>query len=93
MVKKTTVKAVETPLYSVSLNLAGTTLEGTGDSVLEALRAIKKPVKITTKSILTVSKGDKKHSRPLTVPLAQRLFYPAAQIYHAKSFELLLKHA
>lgn len=92
MAKKTTVKkAVETPLYSVSLNLAGTTLEGSGDSVLAALKQLRKPVKITTKSVITVTKGDKSHSRPLTIPLAQRLFYPAAQIYQAKNFELLLK--
>lgn len=76
---------------SVSLQLDKTTLEGSGATVLEALRAIKKPVKITTKSVLTVTKGDKKHSRPLTIPLAKRMFYPGAQLYHAKNLELLLK--
>ena len=38
-----------------------------------------------------VTHGEKKHSRALTIPLAKRLFYPAAQIFHAKNFELLLK--
>lgn len=84
-------KAEGAPQFSVSLQLDKTTLEGHGATVLEALRAIKKPVKITTKSVLTVSRGDKKHSRGLTIPLAKRLFYPAAQIYHAKAWELLLK--
>lgn len=79
------------PQFSVSLRLDQTTLEGKGATVLEALQAIKKPVKITTKSVLTVARGDKSHSRALTIPLAKRLFYPAAQIYHAKNLELLLK--
>ena len=76
---------------SVTLQLGDTTLEGSGGSVLEALRSLKKPTKITTKSVLTVTKGDKKHSRPLTIPLAKRLFYPASQLYHAKNLELLMK--
>ena len=86
-----TIALPEDEKYSISLKLDNTILEGTGATVLDALRAIKKPVKITTKSILTVSKGDKKHSRPLTIPLAKRLFFPAAQIYHAKNLELLMK--
>lgn len=87
--KTTTPKKKHT--YVVSLAIGGVILEGKGENVLTALRAIKKPVKITTKSVLTVKKGNKSHSRPLTIPLATRLFYPAAQIYHAKNLELLLK--
>lgn len=77
--------------FSISLKLDNTTLEGIGATVLDALRAIKKPVKITTKSFLTIKKGEKTHSRALTVPLAKRLFYPATQIYWAKNLQLLLK--
>src|SRR3990167_11054745 len=84
-------KVVEDFPYHIALKLDKTTLEGSGKTVLEALRSIKKPIKITTKSVLTVSNGEKKHSRPLTIPLAKRLFYPAAQIYLAKSYELLMK--
>lgn len=79
------------PQFSVSLKLDTTTLEGSGATVLEALRAVQKPVKITTKSVLTISKGAKKHSRALTIPLAKRLFYPASQLYWARDFERLLK--
>lgn len=91
--RKPYTRKVETtePVFAVSLKLDKTILEGKGATMLEALRAIVKPVKITTKSVLTVSNGIKTHSRPLTVPRANRLFYPAAQIYHAKNFELLLK--
>lgn len=77
--------------FVVSLAIGDTVLKGTGATVLDALKAIKKPIKITTKSILTVEKGEKKHSRVLTVPLGNRLFYPAAQIYHAKNLEMCLK--
>ncbi|MBP9771422.1 MAG: hypothetical protein KBD16_00645 [Candidatus Pacebacteria bacterium] len=91
--KKTHAKSLKTDdtNVTVSLSLGTTTIQGTGPSVLAALKALEKPIKITTKSVITVSKGTKSHSRPLTIPLAQRLFYPAAQIYQAKNFELLLK--
>ncbi len=84
-------KKNKTPEYVVSLQLDKTVLKGSGDTVLAALRALKKPVKITTKSVLTVQKGEKKHSRPLTIPFAKRLFYPAAQLYIAKDLQLLMK--
>lgn len=84
-------KPIKKAVISVSLKFGATSLEGTGASVLEALRAIKKPEKITTKSVLTITSGDKTHSRALTVPLAKRLFYPAAQIHHAKNLALLIK--
>jgi hypothetical protein len=86
------VKAIkQTPAYFVSLKFGDTLLEGSGDTVLAALKAIKKPVKIVTKSVLTVSGGGKTHSRPLTVPMAIRLFYPAAQQHHAKNLSISLK--
>ena len=75
----------------VTLTLGDNTLVGSGETVLAALRAIKKPVKITTKSVLTVTKDNKTHLRPLTIPLAKRLFYPASQIHVAKNLDLVLK--
>jgi len=89
--KKIVAPPEQEPQFSVSLQLDKTILKGTGNTVLEALRAIPKPIKITTKSVLTVTKGDKTHSRALTIPLAKRLFYPAHQIYHARNLELLMK--
>jgi len=79
------------PQFSVTLQLDQTTLKGSGSTVLEALRKIQKPVKITTKSILTVTNGEKTHSRPLTIPYAKRLFYPGAQLYIARDLQLLMK--
>lgn len=84
-------KKSPTAEVSVSLQLDKTVLQATGATVLEALNALKKPVKITTKSVLTVMKGNKTHSRPLTIPLAKRLFYPGTQLAQAKHLELLLK--
>ena len=79
------------PAYVVSLQLGDSKIEGIGETLLAAIKSLEKPVKITTKSILTVAHGEKKHSRGLTIPLAKRLFYPAAQQYLAKNLELLLR--
>lgn len=79
------------PTYSISLQLDNTHLEGTGATMLEALRSIQKPVKITTKSVITVSNGAKKFSRALTIPLAQRLFRHGFQPIQARNLELLIK--
>lgn len=84
-------KSQETPTVEISLELDKSVLKGVGSTVLLALRAVPKPDKITTKSVLTVMKGIKRHSRPLTIPLAKRLFYPASQIYIAKNLEMVLK--
>lgn len=77
--------------YLVTLKLGSEVLEGAGATIGEAFRAIKEPVKIVTKSVLTVKKGDKQLVRALTVPLCKRLFYPSSQIYYIKSFENVLK--
>lgn len=77
--------------FSVKIKFGDSNLEGTGATMLEALRAIKKPVKITTKSVLTVSNGVKSHSRALTIPLAQRLFRHGFQPIQARNLELLIK--
>jgi hypothetical protein len=88
---KTTKRAKPADEVTIDLMFGTTVCSGTGQTVLEALRSIPKPIKITTKTILTVTKGEKKHTRPLTIPLAKRLFYPGAQIYQAKNLEMLLK--
>lgn len=75
----------------VSLKFGTTTLEGKGETIVEALSKIEKPVKITSKSLFTVSNGDKTHSRPMTIPQAKRLFMPVSQAHFAKNLELLLK--
>lgn len=77
--------------FVITLDFGGQIVEGKGNTLLQALQSLKKPVKITTKSVIAITDGQKKFSRPLTVPMATRLFYPAAQIYHAKNFANLLK--
>lgn len=77
--------------YTAILALGDTIFESKGKSVLEALDGLQAPVKITTKSILTVRNGDRIYSRVLTIPLAKRLFMPISQAHLAKSIELQLK--
>lgn len=86
-------KEPQTPAigFSIKIKLGDSNLEGRGATVLEALRAIKKPVKITTKSVLTVSNGVKTFSRALTIPLATRLFRHGFQPIQARNLELLIK--
>lgn len=81
----------DTPRYAITLKMGDTLIASTGSTLLQALHSLTKPVKITTKSIITVTHGEKQFSRGLTIPMANRLFYPAAQIYHAKNYALLLK--
>ncbi len=78
-------------LFSIVLKFDSLVLNGSGETMLDALRAIRKPIKITTKSTIAITHGEKKFTRVLTVPMATRLFYPAAQIYHARNFSQLLK--
>jgi hypothetical protein len=84
-------KEKKAPTFHVSLQLDKTILEGKGATMLEAIRAMPKPVKITTKSVLTIIKGDKKHTRALTIPLATRLFRYGFQPIQAHQLEVLLK--
>ena len=65
--------------------------EGKGETVLAALQAIKKPVKIFNKAILSVTDGEKKHARPLTVVQARRLFFPMTQVVISKNLAYNLK--
>ena len=72
-------------MYSIAINFDGVEWKGEGETALDALKAIPVPVKIMQKSILTITKGEKTHKRPLTVQQARRLFYPLAQRVLAKA--------
>jgi hypothetical protein len=78
-------------LFTATLTLGEQELTATGTTVQEALEALTKPKKITTKSVLTVTQGNKSHSRNLTIPLAKRLFMPISQMGLAKGIALQLK--
>ena len=78
--------------YSLTFTQAGVkTIESSGKTLLEALQSAKRPLKITTKMLLTVKNGKRGVEQNLTVPMAKRIFYPAIQTYLAKQLERLLK--
>jgi hypothetical protein len=56
------------PSYSISLKLGDTTIKSEGATPLATLAALKKPVKLLTKGILTISHGDLKKTMLLMPP-------------------------
>lgn len=84
-------KKTKQPVFSVKFTIADQIYEGTGASVLEALQAVPKPVKITGKAYLQVTDGTRSKNMPLTVERTKRFFYPIAQIYVAKMLAQALK--
>jgi hypothetical protein len=80
-----------TKTYTISLTLGNTTHKGKGETILEALESMMKPVKIITKGLLRVSDGVKTYEQSLPPPRIKRLFYPQAQFYQARYLSLMLK--
>lgn len=78
-------------MFEITLKIGDDVYKGTGETVLSALQAIKPPVKIFNKSILSVTDGNKTHSRPLTVVKTRQLFFPIAQAVISKHLSLFLK--
>ncbi len=66
-------------MYTFSLKLGGETYEGTGATPLEALQAVPRPPKFTTKGILTISHGELKKQLLFMPARLKRMFYPNAQ--------------
>lgn len=81
---------VEQTLYTITLTLGDKTIEGSGETALEAIRAIPVPVKIFTKGILKITDGVKKAEQVLIVPRVRRLFYPLMQPIIAKQLSNLM---
>ncbi len=65
--------------YVISLKLGSVTLVGEGETALEALRAIKKPDKIISKGVMTITDGVKTKEMLFMPPKLKRIFYPNAQ--------------
>lgn len=77
--------------YTITIQLGENVVSGTGETILEALEGIKKPVKITTKMFINVTDGTRKAELMFMPAHAKRLFYPIAQLYFAEKFKVLLK--
>lgn len=61
-------------MYSLSLNLGGSIIKSEGDTPTEALAGLKRPAKIMSKGVLTVSDGEKKREILLQPVKVKRLF-------------------
>lgn len=79
------------PEYVITLTIGKEVSEGRGTSMLEALRNLKKPAKITTKSSLRIEFEGKKKEMYYTPVNLKRVFYPMAQGIMAKTFAMALK--
>lgn len=89
MAKKTT----KSSDFTISIQLGKDTLKGSGATPLLALQTIKKPVKIITKGIVTVSDGTHSKSILMQPGRIKRLFFasPVMQAIHAKQLAIGLK--
>lgn len=53
--------------------------EGEGETALEALQSVPKPLKIFNKGLLTITNGELRKTMDMPVPRLRRMFYPSAQ--------------
>lgn len=65
--------------YSISIKFADTTLKGEGETALAALQAIKKPVKIISKGVMTIKHGKKQKELLFMPAKMKRIFFRNAQ--------------
>lgn len=82
---------VEKKPYLVSLALGDKVFEGSGGTVVEALRSMPVPVKIVSKGLLKLTDGTKKMERMWQPAKLKRLFYPLAQPVLAKQLNYLMR--
>ncbi len=81
-------------MYTVTFtDAAGEMIKGKGETVLEALQAAQRPLKIVTKMMLRVTDGKRSYETSLPIPRAKRMFYPFSQRFLAKDIERLMKGA
>jgi len=88
---KKEVKEKKAPEFVLTIKLADTILKGKGATVIEALKAIKEPVKIFTKADITLTCGKKSMIQTWQPIKVKRLFFPLAQGILCKQLEYLLK--
>ena len=85
------VDVFEKPPYFISLTFGNQVYEGSGATVLDALKSMPVPVKIVSKGLLKVTDGVKKFEQSWMPVRLKRLFYPNAQSLLAKQLSYLLK--
>lgn len=65
--------------FKISIQVNGETLGGVGETALDALRAIKKPVRISTKGIINITDGEKSKQMVFMPFKLRKLFFPSNQ--------------
>ncbi len=89
--KKKATPTVVAPQFTITFTAGDQIYKGEGATILDALRAIPRPAKITTKGYVRVTDGTREKNLPLTVERAKRFFYPIAQTFVAKQLAYGLK--
>lgn len=84
-------KKSDAPLFTITATFGDQLYKGTGATILEALKAVPRPAKITTKGMVQVTDGTRSKNLPLTVLRAKHFFYPIAQVFIAKQLSVGLK--
>jgi len=84
-------KPLQKTPYVLELALGNETIVSKGDTMLDALKAMTLPTKVTTKTFVTVSHGDLKKKLFFTPAKVKRLFYPFSHVATAKLLALGLK--
>lgn len=82
---------VEKTHYVIDITIGDTTLHGEGATAHEALAAVQRPSKITTKVFLSISDGTKRKDIMFMPLKAKRLFFPQAQYVQARNLLFLMK--
>ena len=65
--------------YNITITMGDKVLKGSGTTALEALQSIKRPDKITQKSVFVISQGKLTKTMFFTVQRLKRIFYPKFQ--------------
>lgn len=78
--KKKITKAIDAPSlmpkFSVTLTLGNQTYRGEGETAIDALQAVPKPVKLSGKGVFFMTDGERKTREVLMYPVRlRRLFY------------------
>lgn len=79
------------PNCVITVKLGTETYKGSGDTLLEALQSLPRPVKIISRGLVTIEEGEKNVERMLMPMKMKRLWFKSAQYLLAKQFSLLLR--
>ena len=77
--------------YFISLTFGDKVYEGSGVTLLDALKAVPVPVKIVSKGLLKVVCGEKKFEQSWQPVRLKKLFRPLSQAVQAKQLSFLLR--